>query len=171
MTVTATSATGLSDRVSDFVGRTEVQYRDFLKLTHRFRLDKDNFAIRRNEFDATIGSKRTYAEVGYLRLNRDIAAGIEDLQDREELRVAARVAFARYWSVFGSGVVNLTDANEDPLLTSDGFEPIRTRLGVAYQDDCLEMGLTWRRDYVDAGDAQRGDTFQLYFAIRNFGFR
>ena len=163
--------TGLSDRVSDFVGRTEVQYRDFLKLTHRFRLDKDNFAIRRNEFDATIGSKRTYAEVGYLRLNRDIAAGIEDLQDREELRVAARVAFARYWSVFGSGVVNLTDANEDPLLTSDGFEPIRTRLGVAYQDDCLEMGLTWRRDYVDAGDAQRGDTFQLYFAIRNFGFR
>ncbi|MCR2833260.1 LPS-assembly protein LptD [Parerythrobacter lacustris] len=163
--------TGLSERVSDFVGRTEVRYRDFVQLTHRYRLDKDNLAIRRNEFDATIGSKSTYAEVGYLRLNRDIAAGIEDLQDREELRLSARVAFARYWSVFGSGVFNLTDAREDPLLTSDGFEPIRTRVGVAYQDDCLEMGLTWRRDYTDAGDAQRGDTFQLYFAIRNFGFR
>ena len=87
------------------------------------------------------------------------------------LRLSARVAFARYWSVFGSGVFNLTDAREDPLLQSDGFEPIRTRLGVAYQDDCLEMGLTWRRDYTNAGDAERGDTFQLYFAIRNFGFR
>ncbi|WP_234026890.1 LPS-assembly protein LptD [Erythrobacter sp. HKB08] len=163
--------TGLSERVSDFVGRTEVRYRDFLKLTHRYRLDKDSFSIRRNEFDAAVGSKSTYAEIGYLRLNRDIAAGIEDLQDREELRVATRVAFARYWSVFGSGVFNLTDRDEDPLLTSDGFEPIRTRLGVAYQDDCLEMGLTWRRDYITAGDAQRGDTFQLYFAIRNFGFR
>nr|WP_137677883.1 LPS assembly protein LptD [Parerythrobacter lutipelagi] len=163
--------TGLSDRVSDFVGRTEVRYKDFVSLTHRYRLDKDNFAIRRNEFDATVGSKKTYAEIGYLRLNRDIDAGIEDLQDREELRIAARVAFARYWSVFGSGVFNLTDAKEDPLLSSDGFEPIRTRLGVAYADDCLEMGLTWRRDYVTAGDAQRGDTFQLYFAIRNFGFR
>jgi LPS-assembly protein len=163
--------TGLSERVSDFVGRTEVRFRDFIKFTHRFRLDKDNLAVRRNELDATVGSKRTYAEVGYLRLDRDIAAGIEDLQDREELRFATRVAFARYWSVFGAGVVNLTDRNEDPTLTSDGFDPIRTRLGIAYEDDCLEFGLTWRRDYTDAGDAQRGDTFQLYFALRNLGFR
>ncbi len=162
--------TGLSERVSDFVGRTEVRYRNFLQLTHRYRLDKDNFAVRRNEFDATIGTKRTYAEIGYLRLNRDIAAGIEDLQDREELRIATRVAFAKYWSVFGSGVLNLTDFEEDPTLTSDGFEPVRTRLGVAYQDDCLEMGLTWRRDYVTSGDAQRGNTFQFYFALRNLGF-
>ena len=163
--------TGLSERVSDFVGRTEVRFRDLVKFTHRFRLDKDNFAVRRNEFDATFGSKKTYAEIGYLRLDRNIAAGIEDLQDKEELRFATRVAFAKYWSLFGSGVINLTDRNEDPTLSSDGFEPIRTRLGLAYQDDCLELGLTWRRDYVNAGDAQRGDTFQLYFALRNLGFR
>ena len=162
--------TGLSEKVSDFVGRTEVRYRDFLKLAHRYRLDKDNLAIRRNEFDATVGTSRTYAEVGYLRLNRNIDT-IEDLQDREELRAAVRVAFANYWSVFGSGVFNLTDREEDPTLSSDGFQPIRTRLGVAYQDDCLELGATWRRDYLSAGDARRGDTFQLYFSLKNLGFR
>ncbi|MFZ9395309.1 MAG: LPS-assembly protein LptD [Erythrobacter sp.] len=162
--------TGLSERVSDFVGRTEVRYRDNVKLTHRFRLDKDSLAIRRNEFDATVGSARTYVEVGYLRLNRDIA-GIEDLQDREELRTAVRVAFARYWSVFGSGVFNLTDREEDPTFTSDGFDPVRTRLGIAYRDECLELGFTWRRDYITAGDAKRGDTFQLNFALRNLGLR
>ncbi|UOR14358.1 LPS-assembly protein LptD [Qipengyuania aquimaris] len=162
--------TGLSEKVSDFVGRTQLRYRDFLKLTHRYRLDKDNFAVRRNEIDATIGSSRTYAEIGYLRLNRDITT-VEDLQDREELRAAVRVAFADYWSAFGSGVFNLTDREEDPTLTSDGFQPIRTRLGIAYQDDCLEMGATWRRDYVSAGDARRGDTFQLYFSLKNLGFR
>ena len=162
--------TGLSERVSDFVGRTQVRYRDFVKFTHRFRLDKDSLAIRRNEIDATVGSDRTYAEIGYLRLDRNIDA-VEDLQDREELRAAARVAFADYWSVFGSGVFNLTDAEEDPTFQSDGFQPIRTRLGVAYQDDCLEMGVTWRRDYVSSGDAERGNTFQLYFSLRNLGFR
>lgn len=162
--------TGLSERVSDFVGRTEVRFKDLVKFTHRFRLDKDNFAVRRNEVDATVGSSRTYAEVGYLRLNRDITA-VEDLQDREELRAAVRVAFADYWSVFGSGVFNLTNRDEDPLLTSDGFEPIRTRLGIAYQDDCLEMGFTWRRDYITSGDAERGNTFQLYLSLRNLGFR
>ena len=163
--------TGLSERVSDFVGRTEIRFRDFVTLAHRYRLDKDNLAIRRNEFDATVGTRSTYVEVGYLRLNRDIAQGIEDLQDREEVRVATRVAFANYWSIFGAGVINLTDRNEDPTFVSDGFQPIRTRLGIAYQDDCLELGFTWRRDYVDQGDAQRGDTFQLYFSLRNLGFR
>ncbi|QIQ85584.1 LPS assembly protein LptD [Erythrobacter sp.] len=162
--------TGLSERVSDFVGRTEVRYRDFLAFTHRFRLDKDNLAFRRNEIDAAIGSRRTYLEVGYLRLNRDIQT-VEDLQDREEFRAAARVAFANNWAVFGSGVFNLTSAEEDPVFAPDGFEPIRTRLGVSYQDDCLEFGFTWRRDYITAGDAARGNSFQLFFALRNLGFR
>jgi LPS-assembly protein len=73
--------------------------------------------------------------------------------------------------VFGSGVFNLTDRDEDPSFTSDGFEPLRTRIGVAYQDECLELALTWRRDFVSTGDAERGDTFQVRIAFRNLGFR
>ncbi|WP_156318243.1 LPS-assembly protein LptD [Porphyrobacter sp. AAP60] len=162
--------TGLSERVSDFVGRTEIRFRNLVSLTHRFRLDKDNFTVRRNEIDAAIGSRRTYLEVGYLRLDRNIAT-VEDLRDREEVRAAARIAIGRKWSVFGSGVVNLTDADDDPVFLPDGFEPIRTRLGVAYQDDCIEFGATWRRDFIDAGDARRGNAFQVFFALRNLGFR
>ena len=166
------NGTGLADRTSDIVGRTEVRFRDVVKLTHRYRVDKDNFAVRRNEFDAAVGTQRTYLEVGYLRLNRDISGGIEDLKDREELRLAGRVGFARFWSVFGSGVFDLTGKSDDPSLTNvDGFQPLRTRLGVAYQDDCLEFDLTWRRDYVATGDARRGNTFQIHLAVRNLGFR
>ncbi|QGN53696.1 LPS-assembly protein LptD [Novosphingobium sp. Gsoil 351] len=164
------NGTGLTSRTSDIVGRTQVRYREFVSLTHRFRLDKDGFAVRRNEFDATIGSHKTYLELGYLRLNRDIAA-FEDLQDREELRLAGRVAFAKYWSVFGSGVFNLTDRNEDPSFTSDGFEPLRTRLGVAYNDECLEMSFTYRRDFVSTGDARKGNSFIVRLALKNLGFR
>ncbi|WP_126173663.1 LPS-assembly protein LptD [Altericroceibacterium xinjiangense] len=163
--------TGLSEQFSDWVGRTQVRYRDFVRFTHRFRLDKDTFAVRRNEVDAAVGTDRTYVEVGYLRLNRDIDTSFEDLQDREELRAAGRVAFAQYWSVFGSAVINLTDREEDPTFTSSGFEPLRTRLGIGYADDCLEFGATWRRDYISVADAQQGNSFQLYFALRNLGFR
>ena len=165
--------TGLTTRTSDIVGRTEIRFRDLVKFTHRFRLDKDNFAVRRNEFDAAVGTQRTYLEIGYLRLNRDISgSGIEDLRDREELRLAGRIGFARYWSVFGSGVFDLTGVSDDPaLINVDGFQPIRTRFGVAYQDDCLEFDLTWRRDYLTTGDARRGNTFQIHIAVRNLGFR
>lgn len=162
--------TGLSDRVSDFVGRTEVRVGKLVSLTHRYRIDKDSFVIRRNEIDAAVGTARTYVELGYLRLNRNIDS-IEDLVDREELRVAGRVAFARRWSVFGSGIFSLSSAEDNPLFTLEGFEPIRTRVGVAYSDDCIEFGATLRRDFVTAGDALRGNTFQLFFALRNLGFR
>ncbi len=165
------NGTGLNEQFSDFVGRTEVRFHDTVKLTHRFRLDKDSFAVRRNEIDATVGSDRNYIEVGYLRLNRDIDLAFEDLQDREELRAAGRWEFTRFWSVFGSAVVNLTDKNEDPRLNADGFDPLRTRLGVAYSDDCLEFGLTWRRDYVSIADARQGNSFQLFFSLKNLGFR
>ncbi len=163
------TGTGLQGRFSDWVGRTEIRFRDFIKLTHRFRLDKDNFAVRRNEIDATIGSDKTYFEVGYQRLNRNIDLSFEDLQDSEELRTAGRLAFAKYWSVFGSAVINLTDKNEDPTSTANGFQPLRTRFGVAYSDDCLEFGVTWRRDYIQVADSKLGNTFQLYFSLKNLG--
>jgi LPS-assembly protein len=161
--------TGLSDRFSDIVGRSELRFRDFVSIVHRYRLDKDSFAIRRNELDATIGSRATYILVGYLKLNRNIDASIEDLRDREEVRVAGRVQFARFWSAFGSGVVDLTNASEDPDSLSDGFSPIRHRLGVQYEDDCLRLGATWRRTYNDTGDARKGNSFLLTLAFTNLG--
>lgn len=160
--------TGLTDRASDVVGRTVVRYKDVIMFTHRFRLDKDNLAVRRNEIDLTVGSRSTYLTAGYLRLNRDIPT-IEDLRDREELRVGARSAIGPYWSVFGSATIDLTDAAEDLTNYSDGFMPLRHQLGIAYEDDCFQFAFTWRRDYQSTGDAERGNTFQLRVSLKNLG--
>ncbi len=161
--------TGLSDRFSDITGRTELRFRDLVSLTHRYRIDKDGFAFRRNEIDATVGSSSTYALVGYLRLDRNIFPAVEDLQDREELRLAGRVQFRRFWSAFASTVIDLTDRAEDPLSLSDGFDPRRHRIGVQYEDDCLRLGFTWRREYQDTGDARAGNSFLLTLAFTNLG--
>ncbi|HEY0413636.1 MAG TPA: LPS assembly protein LptD [Allosphingosinicella sp.] len=163
------SGTGLSDRFSDFVGRTTVKIGRKLNLIHRFRLDKDNFGVRRNEIDAVVGGRQTYATIGYLRLDRNIDPAIEDLRDREEIRLGGRVKFARYWSIFGSTVIDLTDRKEDPLSQADGYEPVRHRLGISYDDDCIELGVTWRRDYDTTGDFRRGNTFLFRVALKNLG--
>ena len=161
--------TGLTDRLSDIVGRTRVRFGRLIDITHRYRIDKDNFAFRRNELDLTIGSDQTYAQIGYLRLNRDIDPTIEDLRDKEELRVAARVKFQRYWSIFGATVVDLTGKGEDPLSLSDGFAPVRNRLGIAYEDECIELGLTWRRDYEHIGAFRKGSTFGFHLSLKGLG--
>lgn len=160
---------GFADRVSDFVGRTEIRYKDIVSLTNRYRVDKDDFKLRRLEVDATIGSRASYFLVGYLRLNRQIAPTLEDLRDREEVRLAARVQVTRFWSAFGSTTVDLTTRQADPLSLTDGFSPIRHRVGVAYEDDCLRLGVTWRRDYQNTGDARSGDAILLTLSFKNLG--
>lgn len=161
--------TGLTDRLSDIVGRTELEVGRFVDVTHRYRVDKDSFTIRRNEIDLTLGGRQTYVTVGYLRLDRDIPQTFEDLRDREEVRIGGRARFLRYWSVFGSALVDLTDGEEDPVTDADGYEPVRHRLGFAYEDDCFEFGVTWRRDYERVGDARRGNSFLFRLAFRNLG--
>lgn len=161
--------TGLSDRFSDIVGRTRVRFGNFVDLRHRFRLDKDSLAPRRNEVDLTVGTTETYAQIGYLRLNRNISAALEDLRDKEELRLAGRVKFARYWSVFGATVVDLSGKDEDPLSLADGYEPVRHRLGITYEDECLELGLSWKRDYERIGEFRKGNTFALRLSLKGLG--
>jgi LPS-assembly protein len=163
------NGTGLSERFSDYVGRTTIKYGRRLSLVHRFRLDKDDLGIRRNELDAVYGGRQTYVTVGYLRLNRDIDPTLEDLRDREEIQIGGRVRFLRHWSIFGSTVIDLTNRSEDPASGADGYEPVRHRLGIAYDDDCIELGVTWRRDYDSTGDFRRGNTFLLRVALKNLG--
>jgi LPS-assembly protein len=161
--------TGLTDRFSDYVGRVQVSYGDFLRLTERFRLDKSTLRFHRSELNLTVGSRETYAQIGYLLLDRDIDPSVEDLRDHEELQLAGRVKFARYWSIFGATVIDLTSKSEDPLATGNGFEPVRDRLGIQYEDDCIQLGLTWRRDYDLLGQVQKGNIFSLQFALKGLG--
>ncbi len=161
--------TGLSGRLSDIVGRATVRYGDLLSFTDRFRLDKETGVIRRHEVNATIGSRTTYASISYLRLNRGIDPTIEDLRDREEVQAGGRIQFAKYWSLFGSSVIDLTDRGEDPTSKADGFEPIRHRIELLYEDDCIQIGVSWRRDYVPAGDARKGNRYLFRLALKNLG--
>ena len=91
------------------------------------------------------------------------------MRDKEELRLAGRVLFIRYWSIFGTTVIDLTDRSEDPLSLADGYEPVRHRIGIEYEDDCLELGLTWRRDYEQIGAFRKGSTFALHLALKGIG--
>jgi LPS-assembly protein len=163
------SGTGLTDRLSDVVGRTRIRYGSLVDLTYRFRLDKDNLAVRRTEVDLTVGTTQTYAEIGYLKLNRNINVSVEDLRDKEELQFAARILLTKYISVFGATVVDLTDAKVDPLSIADGWEPVRNRLGILYEDECLSLGVSWRRDYESVGAFHQGSTFSLSLAFKGLG--
>ncbi|QYE34310.1 LPS assembly protein LptD [Polymorphobacter sp. PAMC 29334] len=159
--------TGLSGQFSDIVGRTTLQYGSYFSLTHRFRVDSTDGVFRRNEIDVSAGTSQTYITVGYANYNRNIT--LEDLTDLQEVRAGARVAFSRYWSAFGSVIIDLTTKSQEPTSTTDGFTPVRHRVGVQYEDSCFRFGLTWRRDYITDRDFRAGNSYIFSIAFKNLG--
>jgi LPS-assembly protein len=149
--------TGLSQQLSDIVGRTSLRIGDKIDIVHRFRLDKTSFAIRRNEIDAIVGATKWQVSLGYSNLNRGIA--IEDLQDREEIRAAARLKISRHWSLVGSSIYDM----------SSGFSPVRNTIGALYEDECFTFGLTWRKNYTEDRDFRRGTTVLFNIALKSLG--
>jgi LPS-assembly protein len=159
--------TGLSGGFSDIVGRTTLQYGSLFSLTHRFRIDSHDGVFRRNEVDVSVGSAQTYLTVGYANINRNIT--LEDLTDLEEVRAGARIAFSRFWSAFGSVIIDLTTTAQEPTSATNGFAPVRHRIGVQYEDSCFRLGLTWRRDYITDRDFRAGNSYIFTIAFKNLG--
>ena len=158
---------GLSGQFSDIVGRNTLQYRDLFSVTQRFRLDSTSGKVRRNEIDITAGTSQTYLTVGYAYFNRNIA--VENLVDFQEVRAGARIALSRFWSAYGSVIIDLTTKSQEPTTIANGFEPIRHRLGVQYEDSCFRFGVTWRRDYISDRDFRAGSSYIFTIAFKNLG--
>jgi LPS-assembly protein len=149
--------TGLSDQLSDVVGRTSLRIADKIDVVHRFRLDKTSFAIRRNEIDAVVSTKNWQASLGYSNLNRNLA--IEDLEDREEIRAAARLRLTRRWSLTASTIYDI----------GNDFKPVRGSIGAAYEDECFIFGLTWRKNFTEDRDFRRGTTVLFNITLKTLG--
>ena len=161
--------TGFSGNVSDYVGRASVRWGEYVDVVYRFRLDKKSFSPRRSELDAYVGKGGTYVTVGYTDLDRSIM--LEDLEDREELRVGGRVQIDKHWSVNAATILDLTSQSQRPMSDADGFQPIRHSAGVAYEDECFKFSVTWRRRFTEDRDFERGSTVFFRFALKNVGGR
>ena len=92
--------TGLAGKTSDVVGRYTIRFPPYVSLTHRVDIDTNGGGIRRNEiyFDGNYG--RSNLEIGYLRLDQQLAilGGA-----REEANVQATLGLFDHWALFAAG--------------------------------------------------------------------
>ena len=50
-----------------------------------------------------------------------------------------------------------------------GFQPVRLRVGLNYEDDCLDLGVSWKRDYERIGDFRKGSTLSFNISLKGLG--
>jgi len=52
---------------------------------------------------------------------------------------------------------------------ASGFQPVRLRMGLNYEDDCLDLGVSWKRDYERIGDFRKGSTLSFTISLKGLG--
>ncbi len=148
------SGSGLSDQVSDLVGRIRVSPGNYLDLVYRFRLDQDDFKAKRSELRLTAGPSWLRGNVNYFFISKD-AGDTEFTEDREEISVNLKAMLTKYWSA---------EANWREDLGPDGGT-ISERAAVTYEDECFTFIVSFERKFTEDRDLEPRDTllFQLIF--------
>ena len=149
--------TGLTGKFSDIVGRWDISIDGLIDIAHRFRLDKNSLALRRNEIDASIGGTRHRLTVGYFKLDRDRQA--EGLEDREEIRVTGEFRIKGNWTFFGNITQDLTV----------GRSGVAHGAGLLYRDECLEFSLAWRKSFTQDRDIVPGSSINFRISLKHLG--
>lgn len=156
---------GLEDDFSDIVGRTTISYKGWIDLEHRYRLDETSFDFLRNEVDLVFGDETKSVRLGYLKLDRGL--NFINREDREEIRASGFYKIDENWKMFGSFSRRLTGAVRPQTTEEDGN--IEYSVGLAYENECIEVGVTLRETYTRDRDIEPGTSILFQLKLTNLG--
>jgi len=144
--------TGFADTASDVVGRFTIKFPPYLSLTHRVDIDESNGTIRRNQvyLDGSYG--RSSIELSYVRLPQQDVLSTDE--PREEVNGQATVGVFDYWVLFAAARRDLANSQ----MLDDEF-------GIGYDDECLKISLSYRRQYTRDRDIAPSTSILLRFKL------
>lgn len=151
------ASSGLRDQKSDYVGSIQVAPNDNVMVVHRFRLDKNNFKFKRNEFDVIgrIGPLAT--QLGYAYYANDPLL-TTTTGAREEVSLGGVLKLSEYWRLFGSSTRDLAQK-----------VTISNRIGVGYQDECFGLSVGFYQSNIYYQDIEKSNTFLVEITFKNLG--
>ena len=147
---------GVEDNLSDIVGRVEIKPTYALDLGYRFRLDKDNFTPRRNEFDLRVGPPALNLNLGYVLIDPDAQA--DEFGGREELTWTLYSRLSQYWSAFGGMRIDL-----------EAEETREANIGLTYEDECFMIQAIGRRSFFSDREIQPENSVYVNFVFKHLG--
>jgi LPS-assembly protein len=147
---------GLDTTRSDYVARASYQPNSALTFTSRFRLDEQDFTLRRAELEASANFGRWTTSVMYGSYDPQPALGF--LHHREGILGSARVKLDHNWLLLGAARYDLR-----------AEQISQTQIGVGYIDDCLILALNYIADYAYSGSVSVNRSIMMQVSLRTLG--
>ena len=150
-------SSGLSDRVSDIVGRVQVEPVGPLDLVYRFRADKDDASFVRNQLTLSTAYQSTGFSMNYFNSRRQTDGGT--FPEREEIGGSVSFNAIERWGLSASATRDLTGKGRT---VSTGF-------GARYEDECFVFSLNVGRNFTKTRRSSHTDTIYLQFSFKTLG--
>ncbi len=149
---------GLRGHFSDIVGRIDFRPNSYIDMQYRFRFDKDSLVSRRSEVSLATGTDPFRIGGTYVFVTSDGSLpGIPN--NTEELYVSASSRLNRNWSIIVGHRHNL----------GPGGGPVRTDVGITYEDECFILGIDIANDRTEDRDFRRGVAVMLRINLKTIG--
>ncbi|MCC6472084.1 MAG: LPS-assembly protein LptD [Alphaproteobacteria bacterium] len=152
-----TEGSGLAGHRSDYVARVEMSPHPWFDVITRFRLDKDEFTIRRNETIAVVGPPILQLQGSYIR------APSTQFSNGQVQQAAGYLSskIDQNWTVHVNGLRDLNEGN--------GLGWINYGAGALYQDECFIFDVRWLRTFTANQEVAAGDTIYFKLTFRLLG--
>ncbi|MCP4330064.1 MAG: LPS-assembly protein LptD [Alphaproteobacteria bacterium] len=142
---------GLDSALSDFVGRVQIQPTDWANFVARFRLDSGDFAARVIEIDSSFYFDPFEFDIDYTFVD-GVTSPTLSFDTREDLNFRTRVQIDENWRASASHRHDLANG-----------EPLSSRVGAFYSDECFDFGAEYERRFFD-DSAFSGDN-RFFFSL------
>lgn len=147
--------TGLRSETSDYVGRIMLAPSNDFLAVYRFRIDDERLKVRRNEINLLGRHGPVSAEIGYAYFAADQSISF---QEREEVYLGSIIKLDEYWRLFGQTRQDLADNRT-----------VRNRVGVGYEDECLNASLTFRQSFDRDRDIEPDSSLIFQISLKSLG--
>ena len=148
---------GLDGRLSDIVGRVVATPNAYLDFLYRFRLDKSDLAMRRQEAEVRAGPSSLRTTLTYISIAT--IPGTSPIPGGNQIGLAIDAQLTRYWSL------SLNDTRS----IGSGGETLSSGFAVTYRDDCFAVITSVTQSGIRVGDVHPGVSVLLTLVFKNLG--
>lgn len=152
---------GLDDYFSDYVGRVGYQANEMLEFSYRFRIDKDNFTFNKTAVGAELDLSPIQLNLDYVSIGEafDATSSAVSGDNRETIIASGVFDINEKWQLSGEGNRNLEDGDW-----------VSTKANLLYKGDCVDIGLSWFREFTRDRDIVPNTTLSLQVSLKNLGY-
>ena len=146
---------GLDDQLSDYVGRVRFTPAQYVRMTYRTRLDKEDLAPRRSEVQLDAGPSALRGSLNYVFFDNGSSA---QFGAREEIAGGVLAKIARNWK---GGFTARHDIEESELRS--------VAMQLTYDCECFTFDTVLRRDFYRDRDLEPSDAILFRLTFKTLG--